>query len=58
LCMLIIWRKPSQMLYLSTGFKNRIQMSKETSDLPIKVGESNWVKPRDTKVFAKGKGEM
>jgi hypothetical protein len=56
--MLIIWRKPSQMLYLSTGFKNRIQMSKETSDLPIKVGESNWVKPRDTKVFAKGKGEM
>jgi class 3 adenylate cyclase len=42
----------------STGRKNMIQMSKETSDLLIEGGKSDWVKPRDATVFAKGKGEM
>jgi hypothetical protein len=42
----------------STGVKNRIHLSKETADLIIAGGKEQWIKPRSTKVFAKGKGEL
>jgi class 3 adenylate cyclase len=42
----------------STGLNNKIQMSKETRDLLIEGGKSDWVQPRETTVSAKGKGEM
>ena len=42
----------------STGVKGRIQLSQETADLLIAAGKSEWITPRDTKVHAKGKGEM
>lgn len=38
--------------------KNRIQLSKETAELIVKGGKEHWIKPRGTKVFAKGKGEL
>ena len=33
-------------------------MSQATADLLIEAGKSGWIKPREEKVFAKGKGEM
>ncbi len=42
----------------STGVKNRIHLSKEAADLIVAGGKEHWIKPRATKVFAKGKGEL
>jgi Adenylate and Guanylate cyclase catalytic domain len=42
----------------STGLPGRIQVSAETAKLLIAAGKDAWVTPRDTKVFAKGKGEV
>jgi class 3 adenylate cyclase len=42
----------------SSGSKNRIQISEETANLLIAGGKESWVTPRDTKINAKGKGEM
>ena len=37
---------------------NRIQMSQETTDLLIAAGKSQWLRARQEKVNAKGKGEL
>ena len=37
---------------------NRIQISQETATLLIADGKEEWIKPRETKVVAKGKGEL
>ena len=37
---------------------NRIQISQETATLLIADGKEDWIKPRETKVVAKGKGEL
>jgi len=42
----------------STGAKNKIHLSQETADLLISSGKSHWVRPREDKVVAKGKGEL
>jgi class 3 adenylate cyclase len=42
----------------STGERGRIQVSQETADLLMAAGKAHWLKPRDEKVVAKGKGEM
>ena len=42
----------------STGMPNRIQMSQETTDLLIAAGKSQWLRARQEKVNAKGKGEL
>lgn len=42
----------------STGAPSRIQMSKETADLLVAAGKQNWIKEREEKIKAKGKGEM
>jgi 3'5'-cyclic nucleotide phosphodiesterase/Adenylate and Guanylate cyclase catalytic domain len=42
----------------STGLRNRVQVSQETADLLIASGKGSWIKPREEKVVAKGKGEM
>ena len=42
----------------STGMSNRIQMSQETTDLLIAAGKSQWLRARQEKVNAKGKGEL
>ena len=42
----------------STGAPSRIQVSKECAELLIAAGKSNWVKEREEKVRAKGKGEL
>jgi len=42
----------------STSMRNRIQMSKETRDLLVAAGKEEWVKARETKIVAKGKGEL
>jgi hypothetical protein len=42
----------------STGIKKRIQMSQESAELIIASGKSQWIKPREDIVVAKGKGEM
>ena len=39
----------------STGEKNRIHISQETSDLLIQAGKRHWVVTRKDKVVAKGK---
>ena len=41
---------------LSTGMREKIQLSQETADLLSKSGRSHWIKPRDNGVEAKGKG--
>lgn len=38
--------------------KTKIQISSETADLLTAAGKSHWVTPRETKVLAKGKGEL
>lgn len=40
----------------TTGSPNRIHLSKDTANLLIEAGKSNWVTPREEKVVAKGKG--
>jgi Adenylate and Guanylate cyclase catalytic domain len=42
----------------STGAPSKVQMSKETADLLLAAGKSNWIKERAEKVRAKGKGEL
>ena len=42
----------------STGLPGRIQLSAETAELLIAAGHEKWITPRETKVFAKGKGEV
>ena len=42
----------------STGMRNRIQISQATADLLIAAGKSQWVKPREDAVMAKGKGVL
>jgi len=42
----------------STGVPNRIQISMETANLLIASGREKWLIPRETKVAAKGKGEL
>jgi class 3 adenylate cyclase len=42
----------------STGKVNRIQVSKETAQLLIEAGKSDWVEERNELVAVKGKGQM
>ena len=42
----------------STGLKDKIQISQATADLLIAAGKEKWLIARDTKVQAKGKGEL
>ena len=42
----------------TTGAKNKIHISQETADLLILGGKGHWVRARDDKVHAKGKGEL
>jgi class 3 adenylate cyclase len=42
----------------STGLPGHIQVSAETAKLLMAAGKDQWVTPRATKVFAKGKGEV
>lgn len=42
----------------STGVRDCIQVSQATADLLIDGGKGYWIRPRDTMVHAKGKGEM
>jgi Adenylate and Guanylate cyclase catalytic domain len=42
----------------STGAPSKVQLSKETADLLLAAGKSNWLKERSEKVRAKGKGEL
>lgn len=42
----------------STGKKNCIQISAETAKLLDIAGRSTWLKPREDKIVAKGKGDM
>jgi class 3 adenylate cyclase len=42
----------------STGIKKKIQISQETAELIIASGKSQWFKPREVIVFAKGKGDL
>lgn len=42
----------------STGERDRVQVSQETADLLIAAGKRHWVKAREEKVYAKGKGEL
>ncbi|CAB9510830.1 Receptor-type guanylate cyclase gcy [Seminavis robusta] len=42
----------------STGQPSKIQLSKETADLLLAAGKSNWMREREEKVRAKGKGEL
>lgn len=42
----------------STGKAGKIQVSEETADLLIAAGKGHWLRPREEKVTAKGKGEL
>lgn len=42
----------------STGMRDRIHLSAETANELILGGKQNWVQLRDTKVEAKGKGQL
>jgi hypothetical protein len=42
----------------STGLKQKIQISKETSNRLIACGKSSWAVPRENTIVVKGKGEM
>jgi class 3 adenylate cyclase len=42
----------------STGLPNMIQVSQATANLLIAASKEHWIKPRDEKVLAKGKGHM
>lgn len=42
----------------STGERDRIQCSQLTADILIEAGKGHWVKAREKKVHAKGKGEL
>ena len=40
----------------STGKPGQIQLSQETADLLVSAGKERWIRPRDDRVQAKGKG--
>jgi len=42
----------------SSGQRNRVHMSQDTADCLAKAGKGHWAVQRDTKITAKGKGEM
>lgn len=42
----------------AAGTGNRIHCSEETARLLLAWGKDHWVKQREDKVFAKGKGEV
>lgn len=42
----------------SSGERGKIHLSAETAELLIESGKQNWVKPRESKVNAKGKGKL
>ena len=42
----------------SNGMKGRIHVSQETADELIMAGKTSWLKTRQDKITAKGKGEM
>lgn len=42
----------------STGAVGRIQVSQETADELRSKGKQHWLRPREDKIVAKGKGEM
>jgi hypothetical protein len=42
----------------STGERNRIQISQSTADLLIEGGKSFWVRPRESRISVKGKGDV
>jgi hypothetical protein len=42
----------------STGTRDRIQISQETANLLLAAGKTEWVKAREEKVVAKGKGQL
>jgi Adenylate and Guanylate cyclase catalytic domain len=42
----------------STGLRNRIHISEESANLISATGKTHWVKMREDKVSAKGKGVM
>jgi hypothetical protein len=42
----------------STGLPSHIQISQETANLLVAAGKDKWVVQRDTKIKAKGKGEL
>ena len=42
----------------TTGARNKIHISSQTAEHLIASNKSHWIKPRATKVMAKGKGEL
>jgi Adenylate and Guanylate cyclase catalytic domain len=42
----------------STGLQNRIHVSMETAELLKAAGKHYWLKPREDKIVARGKGEL
>ena len=42
----------------TTGHRNKIHISSETAKLLIDAGKGHWVRQREDKVVAKGKGEL
>lgn len=42
----------------STGVMKRVQVSQQTADLLIAANKGGWLRARQDKVFAKGKGEL
>jgi hypothetical protein len=42
----------------TTGWKNKIHISKETAHRLIEMGKGHWFTPRGDKVTAKGKEEL
>lgn len=44
--------------FQSNGAKNRIHVSEETANLLRAAGKSRWVKKREDKIIAKGKGKL
>jgi class 3 adenylate cyclase len=42
----------------STGQRDQIQLSATTADLVTKAGKGHWIRAREEKVLAKGKGEL
>eukprot|EP00977_Amphora_coffeiformis_P001874 scaffold361_cov107-Amphora_coffeaeformis.AAC.1 len=42
----------------STGMIGKIQVSAETADELIAKGKVHWLKPREDKIVAKGKGQL
>lgn len=42
----------------TTGLRDTIQVSQETASLLIAAGRGDWLTPRESKIDAKGKGEL